>query len=138
MTPPKLTLEKVTDSNINYEFVANVAARFFKILFRSDKKIRLIYSNYSNKHFLGDKFIVLNYRFRNALWYKIEDATTDKRQFVIEKPDASRRMMLTVYGFFKKKTFALNFEEANFLENNNFCVEIKKTSLQNMHNPILN
>jgi len=128
MKPPKLTLEKVTNSNVNYEFVANVAARFFKILFRSDKKIRLIYSNYTNKHFLGDKFIVLNYRFRNALWYKIENATTDKRQFVIEKPDQSKKMILIVYGFFKKKIYTLNFQDAEIVDSNSFCIELKKAS----------
>lgn len=128
MKPPKLTLEKVTNSNVNYEFVANVAARFFKILFRSDKKIRLIYSNYTNKHFLGDKFVVLNYRFRNALWYKIENATTDKRQFVIEKPEASQKMILIVYGFFKKKIYTLNFQDSEVIDSNSFCIELKKAS----------
>lgn len=128
MKPPKLTLEKVTKSNINYEFVANVAARFFKILFRSDKKIRLIYSNYTNKHFLGEKFIVLNYRFRNALWYKIENNTTDKRQFVIEKPEAPKKMILIVYGFFKKKIYTLNFQDAEIIDSNSFCIELKKAS----------
>ncbi len=128
MKPPKLTLEKVTNSNVNYEFVANVASRFFKILFRSDKKIRLIYSNYTNKHFLGDKFIVLNYRFRNALWYKIENATTDKRQFVIEKPTDSKKMILVVYGFFKKKMYTLNFQEAEIIDSHSFCIELKKAS----------
>ncbi len=128
MKPPKLTLEKVTNSNVNYEFVANVAARFFKILFRSDKKIRLIYSNYTNKHFLGDKFIILNYRFRNALWYKIENATTDKRQFVIEKPVDSTKMILVVYGFFKKKIYTLNFQDSEIADSNSFCIELKKAS----------
>lgn len=123
MRPAQLSLDKVTSSNVNYEFVANVSTRFIKILFRTDKKIKLIYSNYSNKHFLGGNVVILNYRFRNALWYKIDDITTDKRQFVVAKPEFTKRMELTVYGFFTKKKFTLNFTETSQIDNNSFCIE---------------
>lgn len=136
MKSTKLTLEKVTDSTIDYEFVANVATRFFKIFFRSDKNIRLIYSNYSNKHFFGDKFVILDYRFRNALWYTIGDSVTEKRHFLLEKPELSKKIILTVHGFFRKKMYLLDFSESEYMDSSAFCVEIKKSSLQNLNNPI--
>lgn len=137
MKPQKLTLEKVTASTTKYEFVANVTARFFKILFRSDRSIRLIYSSYSNKHFFGDKFLVLDYRFRNALWYKIGDAITEKRHFLLEKPEATKKIILTVYGLFKKKMYLLDFSESGYVDSSTFCTELKKSSLQNLNDPIL-
>lgn len=137
MKPPKLTLDKVTDSTINYEFVANVATRLFKILFRSDRSIKLIYSSYSNKHFLGDKFVILDYRFRNALWYRIGDSVTEKRHFLLEKPEAAKKVLLTVQGLFRKKTYMLDFSESEYIDSSTFCVELSKSSLREMNNPIL-
>ncbi|MBA9075184.1 hypothetical protein GGR22_003367 [Flavobacterium gossypii] len=137
MKPPKLTLDKVTDSTIKYEFVANVASRLLKILFRSDRSIRLIYSNYSNKHFFGDKFVILDYRFRNALWYKIGDSITEKRHFLLEKPEASKKILLTVHGLFRKKMYLLDFSEAGYVDSSTFCIEVKKSDFQDINNPIM-
>ena len=137
MKPQNLTLEKVTDSPITYEFVTNVAARIIKVFFRTDKNIRLIYSNYSNKHFFGDKFIILDYRFRNALWYKVGTKITEKRHFLLEKPEESQKMILTVYGFFRKKMYLLDFSAAEYIDSSTFCVEMKKSSLKDLENPVL-
>jgi hypothetical protein len=137
MKPQNLTLEKVTDSPINYEFVANVATRIIKIFFRTDKTIRLIYSNYSNKHFFGDKFIILDYRFRNALWYKVGDKITEKRHFLLEKPEMPQKIVLTVYGFFRKKMYLLDFSAADYIDSSTFCVELKKSSRHDFENPVL-
>ena len=101
----------VTDSKIDYEFVSQVFIRFFKILFRSDKKIKMIYSNFSNKQSMGNDFLVLNFRFRNALWYKINKKRTEKRQFVFSKMDCPEIIEIVVYGFFQKKSFKMNINQ---------------------------
>ena len=116
MKLPQLTSEHITDSKIDYEFVSYVFIRFLKILFRSNKKIKMIYSNCSNKHSLGNDFFVLNFRFRNALWYEINQQRTEKRQFVFSKIDSPEIIEIVVYGFFRKKVFKMNLNQAIFEE----------------------
>lgn len=123
MIPPKLTLAKVTNSKIDYEFIANIAFRFCKIFMRSNKNIKLIYSNFSNKHHFGDNLTVVNFRFRNAILYKLDHITTHKRQFVIQKTYTQKK--LTVYGFFRKKSYVLNFNESD-TDDSRFCIEENK------------
>jgi len=115
MKHQQLTLAKVTNTNFDYEFIANVFFKLVRILFRSDKTIKMIYSNCSNRHSLGNEFLVLNYRFRNALWYRINEVTTDRRQFVFSKYDSPKTIDITVYGFFRKRTFKLNVEEVHLV-----------------------
>lgn len=113
---PHLSPKDVTSSSIDYEFVSHVVTRFFKIMLRSDKKIKMIYSDYSNKHSLGNEFYVLNFRFKNALWYEINNQRTEKRQFVFSKNESPEMIEILVYGFFRKKTFRMNLKKALYKE----------------------
>lgn len=108
----QLTPEHITNSKIDYEFVSHVFIRSLRILFRSDKKIKMIYSNCSNKQSLGNDFFVLNFRFRNALWYEINKQRTEKRQFVFTKIDSPEIIEIVVYGFFRKKVFKMDINQA--------------------------
>lgn len=110
---PHLSPNDVTSSSIDYEFVSHVVTRFFKIMFRSDKKIKMIYSDYSNKRSLGNEFYVLNFRFRNALWYEINNQRTEKRQFIFSKNESPETIEILVYGFFRKKTFKMNLKKSH-------------------------
>lgn len=109
---PQLSPQQVTNSSIDYEFVSQVFVRFFKIMFRSDKKIKMIYSDYSNKHSLGNNFYVLNFRFRNAIWYKINNQRTEKRQFIFSENESPENIEIIVYGFFRKKSFKMNLAKS--------------------------
>lgn len=113
---PQLSPKAVTNSVIDYEFVSHVALKFFKIMFRSDKKIKMVYSEYTNKHSLGNNFYVLNFRFRNALWYKINNQRTEKRQFIFSPNEAPKNVEILVYGFFRKKRFQMNLAQSTFEE----------------------
>lgn len=109
---PQLSPQQVTNSSIDYEFVSQVFVRFFKIMLRSDKKIKMIYSDYSNKHSLGNNFYVLNFRFRNAIWYKINNQRTEKRQFIFSENESPENIEIVVYGFFRKKLFKMNLAQS--------------------------
>ncbi|MFC6096604.1 hypothetical protein ACFPVY_08090 [Flavobacterium qiangtangense] len=109
---PQLSPQQVTNSSIDYEFVSQVFVRFFKIMLRSDKKIKMIYSDYSNKHSLGNNFYVLNFRFRNAIWYKINNQRTEKRQFIFSENESPENIEIIVYGFFRKKSFKMNLAKS--------------------------
>jgi hypothetical protein len=103
-----LTMEKVSQSPIDYEFFSTVVARFFKVLFRSDKRIKMIYMNYSNNHSLGNDILMLNYRFKNAIFYKVNGQTTEKYQIVLHKIDIESILDIKVYGLFSQKSFKFN------------------------------
>lgn len=106
-----LTMDKVTNSKIDYEFFSTSFYRFFKIAFRSDKKIKMVYIDSSNYHSLGDDIILLNYRFKNAIYYKINGQITEKHQIVMHKADLSSVVDIVAYGFFSQKKFKFNIKE---------------------------
>lgn len=106
-----LTMDKVSTSKIDYEFFGALFYRFFKIAFRPDKKIKMVYINSSNYHSLGDDILLLNYRFKNTIYYKINGQTTEKLQIVLHKSDVSSVIDIVAYGFFSQKKFKFNIKE---------------------------
>lgn len=106
-----LTMEKVQTSQIDYEFITAIFFRFFKILFRSDKRIKMVYINSSNYNSLGDDIIVLNYRFKNGIYYKVNGQSTEKFQMILHKNDISSVVDIVVYGLFSQKKYKFNIKE---------------------------
>lgn len=121
MIPQKLTKDKVTTSKIDYNFLTNAVSKFYKIAMRNNRKIKKIYSNHSSKHFFGDDMVTLNFRFKNAVYYKIGSLRTTQNHLLVERPSKYEQMELTVYGFFRKKTYVLDFTQTD----ERFCVERK-------------
>lgn len=110
---PNLSPSKVANSSVNYEFVSHVAARFFKIMFRSNKKIRMIYSEHSSKNLQENELYILNFKFKNALWYEIKNQRTDKSEFIISKDESPENVEIVVQGFFRKKIFKMNLSQSD-------------------------
>lgn len=113
-------------------FFKVVIARFLIILFRKRKNIEVLYLNYSDKHLFHSSYIILNYHFKNAIWFRFgKYKTTDKHLKIFNLKNFEKEFDLVVYGFFRKKTFRLKFEPELKLEAENF-----KTELLNLNNKI--
>lgn len=113
-------------------FFKVVIARFLIILFRKRKNIEVLYLNYSDKHLFDSSYIILNYHFKNAIWFRFgKYKTTDKHLKIYNLKNFEKEFDLVVYGFFRKKSFRLKFEPKLKLENENF-----KTELLNLNNKI--
>ena len=121
-------------------FIKVVIARFFIILFRRRKRIELLHLQYDTEHVFDNGLMVINYRFKNALYYKFGNHKTLEKQikiFNLKKFD--NEFKLTVYGFFRKKTYKLKVEPQLTLNSDSFKTSISNLSLklQEQSNPIL-
>ncbi len=106
-----------------------VIARFFKILFRRKKEIEELFLNYQTEHLFDNSYLVINYRFRNALYYRFgKHKTLEKQIKVFDLKHCDKEMDFVVYGLFDSKQYKLTFEPQLTLENSSF-----KASFSNLN-----
>jgi hypothetical protein len=111
-------------------FLKVIIARFLIILFRRKKGIELLRLEYDREHLFDKSFIVIHYRFRNAIYYRFGNhKTLEKEIKIFNLKNFEKEFELTAYGFFRKKSYKLKFEPKLTLETSNF-----KTDLSNLKN----
>lgn len=109
-------------------FLLIVCGRFFIILFRWRKGIKLLRLDYSNKYQFDNSYLIIRYRFRNAIWYNFKNIkkTTEKQIIILNLKNVSEiPIELTAYGFFRSKTFHISVTPESTLQNNSFKTAIK-------------
>lgn len=125
---------------IKLQFIKIVIARFIIILFRKRKTIKLLYLNYDTEHLFDNSLMVINYRFRNAIYYRFGNHKTLEKQIkIFNLKNFDSEFQLTVYGFFQKKTYKLKVEPQLTLNSDSFKTSISNLSLklEEQNNPIL-
>lgn len=106
-----------------------VIARFFKILFRRKKEIEQLFINYDTEHLFENSYIIINYRFRNALYYQFgATKTLEKHIKIFDLKNCDKEMDFVVYGLFDRIPYKLTFEPQLTIENSSF-----KTSFSNLN-----
>lgn len=106
----------------------SVISRFIIILFRKRKGIELLYLNYSKEYVFDKSFLIINYRFRNAIYYRFGNHFTLEKQIkIFNLKNFDNKFSLIVYGFFRKKTFEIQVKPQYTLNHSNF-----KTSISNL------
>lgn len=109
-------------------FLIVVIIRFFVILFRWKKGIKLLHLNYEKKYHFDNSYLIIRYNFRNVLWYsfkKIKKTTARKPIVLNLKNLPELPIELTVFGFFRSKTFYISVIPENILQNCSFKVSIE-------------
>lgn len=109
-------------------FLLIVCRRFFIILFRWRKGIKLLHLDYAKKYQFDNSYLIIRYRFRNALWYNFKHIkkTTENKIIVLNLKNVSViPIELTAYGFFRSKTFHISVTPESTLQNNSFKTAIK-------------
>lgn len=92
-------------------FLLVVVTRFFRGLFKFDRRLILLELDYQKKYQFDKSFLVIRYRFKNALWYCFKGIkTTTDAGTIILNPERIPNMSiaLTVYGFCCKKVISIN------------------------------
>lgn len=112
-----------------FHFMKVVITRFFTILFRRRKGIELLFLDYADEHIFEKSYLVINYRFRNAIYYKFGNLKTLEKQIkIFDLKNFENDFDITVYGFFQKKKYKIKVEPKLMLDDTNF-----KTSLSNLY-----
>lgn len=91
--------------------------------------MELLYLNYDTKHLFDNSYIIINYRFRNALYYRFgKHKTVDKKIKIFDLKNLDKELDFTVYGFFETKKYKIKFEPQFKLINDSF-----KTTFSNLN-----
>lgn len=105
------------------KFIVSVIAKFLTILFRRRKGIKLLQLDYSKKYLFDKSYLIISYKFKNALWYNFKNLkkTTEKQSVVFNlKNLGTNNITLIVYGFFCKKIYHINIQPEKTLEAKSF------------------
>ena len=87
--------------------------------------------DYENNHLFENSYVVVNYRFRNALYYKFGNHKTLEKQIkIFNLKNFENEFDLIVYGFFRKKRYKLKFEPNLKLNTDDFKTSISNISIQ--------
>lgn len=112
-------------------FIRVIIARFFAILFRKVKKIELLYLNYDTKYLFDKSFIIINYKFNNALYYQFDGQRTLEKQIkIFNLKTINSEIDFIVHGFFQKKIYKLKFEPELTLNTESFKTNLYNLKLQ--------
>jgi hypothetical protein len=110
---------------ITVKFNWIVFCRFLNIIFRDNKQLQLFKLEFDNDIVFKKSYVVLNYRFKNALYYKFGNIQTiEKERIVFDVNNIKDVINLTVYGFFQSKTYFLEFNPKLEIKNKSFITEI--------------
>ncbi len=103
--------------------MAIVIGRFFKLMLRRRKRIELLQLDYSKKYLFDKSFLIIQYRFKNVLWYNFKDLkkTTEKKSIVFNLANInSSTIVFIVHGFLQKKVYHLTVQPDNLLITKSF------------------
>jgi len=109
------------------KFAISVATKFLIIVFRRRKGIKLLELDYSKKYLFDKSYLIINYKFKNALWYDFKNLkkTTNKQAVIFNLQNlSSNRITLIVHGFFQEKVYYINIEPEKILETKSFKLNI--------------
>lgn len=112
-------------------FTIEVVKRFFLLIFRKNKEIEKIYLKYNNKYLFKNSYLIVEYKFKNVLFFKLNNEYFTKKNIIlfnIERLEGE--LKLTVYGFFRKREYKLLFSSELFLVNDNFKISTKNLKLE--------
>lgn len=93
------------------QFILIVVLRFLKILFRRRKRIQRLYFNYYDENLFGENYLVVNFRFRNALYYRLGNQyMVEKQMKIFNLEGFDRQSDFVAYGIFTKRVYKLKFK----------------------------
>lgn len=86
--------------------------RAFEIFLKKGKTIDLLYFNHVPDADSSDTLII-RYRFTNAIYYAVDGNHTFETRHVLVRPDSTKQIGLTVFGFFRKSYYTITVEPNN-------------------------
>lgn len=113
------------------KFLATIIGRAFIVLFRKRKTIILLKLDYATEYLFDQSFLVVRYRFKNALWYSFGSHRTLEKQIkIFNLTNFEHEFLLTVHGFFQTKTFHIKLAPELIFDNSGFITKFYNLSLE--------
>jgi hypothetical protein len=122
---------KIKNIVTKLSFYKVVVARSFRILFRKRKEIELLFLKYDTNILFENSFVFINYRFKNAIYYKFKNQKTLEKEIkIFNLKNVENDLKLTVYGFFRKKTFNIVLIPNTSLDTSSFKTDFSKLKIE--------
>lgn len=118
---------------LKLRFLFHVCKRVVIILFRKERNVELLELTYSEKFLFVNGYLIIRYRFRNALYYQFDTVKTIENQLkIFDISNFKNEFKLVVYGLYEKKVYSIKVNPKNKIHNQNFKTEIHnfKTELE--------
>jgi hypothetical protein len=103
-------------------FAITVFIRLVLILISFSKRIIPVNFDYFVRPVFQNSFIVVTYKFKNALWYEIRPGykTINKRRMILDLNNIHGGLQFIIYGFFTKHKYPINLPVKTILKNQSF------------------
>jgi len=112
------------------KFYFKIALRFLLILFRKDKNLIEIYLERGNENIFDDSLLIINYRFKNAIYYKVNHKITlENRVKIFNVKNIDSEIHFIVYGWFDKKHYIIEIKPTKSLNNESFKTQISNLNI---------
>lgn len=110
---------------LKLKFLLYVSKRVVVILFRKERNIELLELTFSDKFLFENSYLIIQYRFKNALYYQFDDLKTIENQLkIFDISNFKNDFKLVVYGLYEKKVYSIKVNPKNKIHNQNFKTEI--------------
>ncbi|MCX6210817.1 MAG: hypothetical protein NTZ59_15265, partial [Bacteroidetes bacterium] len=107
-------------------FASIIISRSFKILFRWNKSIQKDYLDFSTQHVFSNSYLVIQYKFKNALWYHFKGIkkTTKNTPLILDTANIdATNITLIVHGLFRKKKYNISVTPSVAINTKTFKVK---------------
>lgn len=114
-----------------WRFISVVLRRAVRILFRRNKKIKLLKLEYPKQYVFRNSYVVFRYSFRNVLWLSFGGHRTTHPEFaVFNLPNLPTDFSITAYGLFRRNHYTIRLRPSMELDSSRFSTSIQSPKLK--------
>ncbi|MDD3005842.1 hypothetical protein [Flavobacterium sp.] len=114
-----------------------IALRFLLILFRKERRIIELYFDSGNESLFEDSFLIIKYRFKNAIYYKVNNKLTLENQIkIFNVKNINTAIPFIVYGWFEKKHYLIEVQPEKTLNSKSFKTQINNLKISIIPNEV--
>lgn len=115
------------------KFAAIIVGKSFKILFRWNKNIQKYYLDFSTQHVFSYSYLIIQYKFKNALWYHFKGIkkTTKNTPLILDTANINAtNITLIVHGLFRKKKYTISVVPGVTINTTTFKVKAQHLNIE--------
>lgn len=117
----------------NVRFYLRKAWRWLSLLLKIRKKLQLEYFYYYRYWHFNNAYLIIDFQFKNAIWYKIDNFKSlySGQPIILNLHNFdSEEIAITVYGFFKKEILKVCIYKTQQLQRGVFHTDIRNLSFE--------
>jgi hypothetical protein len=107
-----------------------IALRFLFILFRKDKRLIELHFESNSDVLFDNSFLILKYRFKNAIYYNIDNKVTlDNKVKIYNVKNCNKTIPFIVYGWLETKQYLIEVKPNKSLKSDTFFTQINNLKI---------